>query len=1004
MIGSVVSHYKILSKLGEGGMGVVYKAEDTRLKRAVALKFLPPEATADPPAKERFIREAQAASALQHNAICTIHDIDESSDGQMFIVMDFYEGETLKEKIERGPLPLQEVLALGAQIADGLGAAHAVGMIHRDIKPANIFVTKRGEVRILDFGVARLAGRTRLTRDGGSPGTLAYMSPEQVRGEEVDQRTDLWSSGVVLHEMLTGKLPFRGEFEQALGFSILNEAAPPVTSLRAGLPMDLELVLKKALSKDRAERYQHADDLGADLRRLIHESSTGDRPPITSPATGRFTVPRRRIVAYGGVIVGLLIIGAYFLNRLFFGGSAHGEPFPIAVISFENQTGDPRYDHLSKAIPNLLITSLEQCADLRVTTWDRLRDLARQTGTENPDHVGVDQAFALCLAGGVRGLVIGSFTKAGEEFATDVKVLDVGSRNIMMSTRSQGEGEASILRTQIDGLSDEIQRKILRASQGATRSHKPISEFTTNSLEAYNYYLLGREKYDNQDMFDAVKLLTLATDRDSGFAIAYLYLARANSNLSRLNARSEACARAYMLSPKASEKERMYIEAGYALMIQRDRAKQTAVLEAMRKRFPDEKEVRYELGLAYLLGGHQPRSAVELEEAIRLDPDYGAAINQLAYICVDQQNYARARELLSRYRSIAPEEPNPYDSWGDLYVKCGDLDSAVIMYREAMKRKADFFASSGKIAMISALRENYDEAESQFREMWQRSQMPGALAFLGFMKEIVGEPLEARESSGRAADIWKSQGAVAFSTFDQLAAAWVALGAQQRDAVTRGIGSAERRIPLMAPNDQAAWRVMCGVGLAERDISAGYLDSARARLDRLADALATLDGWTRSLMEYELGLSRGQILLADGRTDSAIAIGKSLRIPTNPQLYGPRIATLNLSVLYASRTRLISRAFLAKGDTVAAVHELEQLVRTYPQRPDMRFVNPILHYDLADLLERIGEKEKAKAQYEKFVRILSASKGYILQIRHARERLQELDKTSTAKTAARGSP
>ena len=333
------------------------------------------------------------------------------------------------------------------------------------------------------------------------------------------------------------------------------------------------------------------------------------------------------------------------------------------------------------------------------------------------------------------------------------------------------------------------------------------------TLEASNDDLLGREKYDNQDMFDAVKLLTLATDRDSSFAIAYLYLARANSNLSRLNARSEACARAYMLSPKASEKERMYIEAGHALMNQRDRAKQTAVLEAMRKRFPDEKEVRFELGLAYLFGGHQGRSAVELEEAIRLDPDYGAAINQLAYICVDRQNYRRARELLSRYRSISPEEPNPYDSWGDLYVKCGELDSAVIMFGEAVKRKSDFYASSGKIAVISALRENYDAAESEFREMWQRSRVPGALAFSGFMKEIVGEPLEARESAGRAADLWKSQGAVSFSTFDQVAAAWGALGAQQPHEVTRWIGSAERLIPSMAPNDQAAWRSVCGLAL-----------------------------------------------------------------------------------------------------------------------------------------------------------------------------------------------
>jgi len=249
MVGTTVSHYKILEHLGGGGMGVVYKAEDTKLKRTVALKFLPPDLTRDPEAKERFVHEAQAASALQHNNICNVHDIDESPDGQLFIVMDLYEGETLKKKIERGPLPVDQVVDIALQVAQGLSRAHEVGIIHRDIKPANIMVTNRGEVKIVDFGLAKLSGRTLLTKTGSTMGTAAYMSPEQARSEAVDARTDIWSLGVVLYEMLTGRRPFESNYEQALVYSILNEEPKVIREIRPDVSETLEKITRRAMAK-----------------------------------------------------------------------------------------------------------------------------------------------------------------------------------------------------------------------------------------------------------------------------------------------------------------------------------------------------------------------------------------------------------------------------------------------------------------------------------------------------------------------------------------------------------------------------------------------------------------------------------------------------------------------------------------------------------------------------------------------------------------------------------
>ncbi len=281
MIGKTISHYKILSKLGEGGMGVVYKAEDTKLKRTVALKFLSSDMTSDPKAKERFIQEARAASALDHQNICHIHEINETDYGQTYIAMAYYDGETLKEKIEQGPLRIDEALTIAVKVAEGLQEAHDKGIIHRDIKPANIMLTDRGQVKIMDFGLAKSAAGSLVTKAGTTLGTIAYMSPEQSRGEEVDKRTDIWSLGVMLYNMLTGQLPFKGAYETAIVYSIMNVEPEPITGLRTGVPVELERYIDKCLAKYPAERYPNAEALIVDLKVL--KKDTGKLSTVSAP-------------------------------------------------------------------------------------------------------------------------------------------------------------------------------------------------------------------------------------------------------------------------------------------------------------------------------------------------------------------------------------------------------------------------------------------------------------------------------------------------------------------------------------------------------------------------------------------------------------------------------------------------------------------------------------------------------------------------------------------------
>lgn len=504
MIGQTISHYKILGKLGGGGMGVVYKAEDTKLKRTVALKFLPPELTRDQEAKERFVHEAQSASALDHPNICDIHDIGETDDGQLFIVMTCYEGETLKRKIANGQLSIDNCIDHAIQVAQGLQKAHEHGIVHRDIKAANVMITSDGIAKIVDFGLAKLSGQTVLTKAGTTVGTAAYMSPEQARGEPVDHRTDIWSLGVVLYEMVTGQPPFKSEYQEAAVYSILNETPTPLTALRSGVPMELERMVNKCLEKSPSGRYQHMDELLVDLKALKKSLEMGQTTRAVS-APIRTTRQRRFLYGTIAIIVVAVILGVIYLAL------PTREPLDsIAVLPLESRSGEPNQEYFCDGMTDAVITELQKIKSLRIISWTSVKKY-KKSEKSLPE---------IAKELGVKAVVEGSVLREGETVRINVQLIQASPEKHMWANAFD-RSMRNIL-----ALQSEVAQAIVQEIKVVVTpdEQKRLAATYRVNPEAHELYLKGKffaEKLGETDLKKAVEYFNLAIAKDSNYALAY---------------------------------------------------------------------------------------------------------------------------------------------------------------------------------------------------------------------------------------------------------------------------------------------------------------------------------------------------------------------------------------------------------------------------------------------------------------------------------------------------